>query len=403
MMDLNLDQYKYDLPESKIARFPLKHRANSKLLFYNKGKISHHSFSDIESLLPRKSLLVFNETKVIPARLNFKKHTGAVVEIMLLNPIAPSEDINIAMSTARKVSWKCMIRNLRKWQQDTTLHTIISLEKEDIQLSARLVDKEEKHVEFQWFSDLYTFSDILNFSGKVPLPSYLKREPVPMDRSRYQTIYSKNDGAVAAPTAGLHFTKKILKEINARGHISDFITLHVSAGTFRPIQVEDIKQHDMHRESIIVNRSNVLNLVNNIGRTIATGTTSMRTLESLYWFGVKVIQKKEDHLFIDKLYPYQHDTCHLPSTRDALIAVGNFMDERNIEEIHGETEIFLFPGYQFRVCDGLITNYHMPASTLMLLVAAFVGIDWRKIYNAALSEDYRFLSYGDSSFLIPGS
>jgi S-adenosylmethionine:tRNA ribosyltransferase-isomerase len=402
MMDLNLDLYKYDLPESKIARFPLPHRDHSKLLFYNKGQISHHRFSEIESLFPRKSLLVFNETKVIPARLRFQKSTGAVIEVMLLHPVAPSSEINLAMGTTGKVTWKCMIRNLRRWNPDDILKSTITVEKDAIKLYSRLVDKEEKLVEFMWHNDRYTFSDVLNFSGKVPLPPYLKREPVPLDKTRYQTIYSKNDGAVAAPTAGLHFTRKILRDINTKGHITDFLTLHVSAGTFRPIQVNDIRKHDMHRESILVKRSNVLNLINNIGRTIAIGTTSMRTLESLYWFGVKIIQEHQERLFIEKLYPYPHDNDDLPSTKDALMAVCNLMEEKKIEEIHGETEIFLFPGYRFKVCNGLVTNYHMPASTLMLLVAAFVGNDWKKIYDEALSEDYRFLSYGDSSFLIPG-
>ena len=401
MTNLDLKNYVYVLPESRIARFPLKERSQSKLLYYNGGKISHHIFSDICSLIPPDSLLVFNETKVIPARLNFKKDTGAVIEIMILNPVAPSGDINITMSATGRVTWKCMIRNLRKWSHDTILHSVISLEKEDVQLSARLMDSEKKHVEFTWRSDHHTFSDILNFSGKVPLPPYLKREPVPMDRKRYQTIYSKNDGAVAAPTAGLHFTKKILQEITDKNHLTDFITLHVSAGTFRPIQVEDIKKHDMHRESIILNRSNVINLINKIGKTIAIGTTSMRTLESIYWFGVKLLHQKEDRLFIEKLYPYEHGSKKMPSLKVALQAVLDYMDQRELDQLHGETEIFIFPGYSFKVCNGLITNYHMPASTLMLLVAAFVGEDWRKIYDAALSEDYRFLSYGDSSFLIP--
>jgi len=402
MASLDLNKYIYELPESRIARFPLEERAQSKLLFFNKGEISHHYFSEISSLLPTHSLLVFNETKVIPARLHFRKTTGASIEIMLLNPVAPSSDINISMSARNKTTWKCMIKNLRRWDPENILETIIHLEKKDIQLTASLVNKEEKHVEFVWDNDRNTFSDILNFSGKVPLPPYLKREPVPLDTPRYQTVYSKNDGAVAAPTAGLHFTKNILKDIMDKNHISDFITLHVSAGTFRPIQVEDIRQHDMHRENIIVKRSNIVNLVNNLGRTIAVGTTSMRTIESMYWFGVKLLEKKEDHLFIEKLYPYDHDRNTLPVTKEALQTVLDYMDEEKIDELHGETEIFIFPGYSFKVCNGLITNYHMPASTLILLVAAFVGDDWKKIYDVALKENYRFLSYGDSSFLIPG-
>jgi len=401
MDDLNLDNYKYELPESKIARFPLKKRAQSKLLFYNKGQISHHIFTDIGVLLPPKSLLIFNETKVIPARLSFQKKTGAIIEMLLLNPVAPSNDISITMSATNKVIWKCMIKNLRKWNPENLLEACMPSVTHDIQLTARLVDKVKNHIEFEWHNNRFTFSEILDFSGRVPLPPYLKREPILLDKSRYQTVYSKNDGAVAAPTAGLHFTKKIIHEIITKNHLTDYITLHVSAGTFRPIQEDDIKKHNMHRESIIVKRSNIMNLIKNLGRTIAVGTTSMRTLESMYWFGVKLLQTKEKYPFIEKLFPYHHNPNNLPSTKDALHAVLDYMHDMEIEELHGETEIFIFPGYKFRVCNGLLTNYHMPASTLMLLVAAFVGEDWRKIYEVALNVDYRFLSYGDSSLLVP--
>jgi S-adenosylmethionine:tRNA ribosyltransferase-isomerase len=403
MDNLNLDNYKYELPESRIARFPLKERSQSKLLYYNKGQITHHTFSHIGALLPPESLLVFNETKVIPARLSFHKKTGASIEIMLLNPIAPSSDINISMSATIKVTWKCMIKNLRKWNPENILELSLPMDGDNIHLKATLVSKAENFVEFAWGNNHYTFSEVLEISGKVPIPPYLKREPVPQDKPRYQTVYSKNDGAVAAPTAGLHFTKKIIQEIVSENHITDYITLHVSAGTFRPIKAGDIKKHDMHRECIIVKKSNIINLINNIGNTIAVGTTSMRTLESMYWFGVKLLRTKENKLFIEKLFPYQHNPDDLPSIKDAFQAVINHMDTREIEVLHGETEIFIFPGYSFKVCSGLITNYHMPTSTLLLLVAAFVGEDWKKIYKVALEEDYRFLSYGDSSFLLPAN
>jgi S-adenosylmethionine:tRNA ribosyltransferase-isomerase len=401
MTHLDLDHYKYTLPESKIAKFPLSKRDQSKLLFYNQGVVTHHKFPDITSLLPPESLLVFNETRVIPARLTFHKKTGAVIEIMLLNPIAPSTDINIAMSATRKFTWVCMIKNLRKWKQENVLEESITIGNKNIILTARLINKEKQHVQLEWERDGLSFSEILGFTGKVPIPPYLKREPILQDKVRYQTVYSKNKGAVAAPTAGLHFTKKIIDDIAAKNHVTDYITLHVSAGTFQPIQEKDIKSHNMHTESIVINKSNIRNLTNNLGNIIAVGTTSMRTLESIYWFGVKLLLPKEEHFFIDKLIPYNQTRINLPSPVEALHAVNNHMGNMKTKEIHGETQIFIFPGYDFKICNGLITNYHMPGSTLMLLVAAFVGDDWKKIYDEALKSNYRFLSYGDSSFIRP--
>jgi len=401
MADLNLDNFKYILPESRIARFPVKKRDHSKLLFYNKGKISHHRFIDITSLLPDESLLVFNETRVIPARLIFHKKTGAAIEIMLLNPVAPSHDLNISLAVTGEVIWECMIKNLRKWKPESTLEEKLIHKNGQFILKARLVDRGKKYVQFTWDLDKMTFAKILALYGNVPLPPYLKREPVPDDKSRYQTVYSKNNGAVAAPTAGLHFTKKILKDIADSNHATDYITLHVSAGTFQPIQEQDILKHNMHTENIIVRKSNVRNIINNLGNIVAVGTTSMRTLESIYWYGVKLLHGKGDCFFIEKLFPYKQADKNLPGIKETLHAVINYMDEQNLEEIRGETQIFIFPGYDFKLSNGLITNYHVPGSTLMLLVAAFVGEDWKKIYDAALASDYRFLSYGDSSLLIP--
>jgi S-adenosylmethionine:tRNA ribosyltransferase-isomerase len=252
-----------------------------------------------------------------------------------------------------------------------------------------------------WEPEDRSFAEILGLSGIVPLPPYLKREPVPADKLRYQTIYSKNDGAVAAPTAGLHFTKKIIQEIASKNHTTDYITLHVSAGTFRPIQENDILKHDMHTESIIVSKNNVMNVLASLGNIIAVGTTSVRTLETIYWYGVKLLQRKGEGFFIEKLFPYTYNNNNLPEVHEALEAVIHFMDEKGLEELHGNTQIFIFPGYEFKLCNGLITNYHMPRSTLMLLVAAFVGDDWKRIYDVALATDYRFLSYGDTSLLIP--
>lgn len=401
MMDLDLENFKYELPESRIARFPLESRDQSKLLFYNKGKITHHIFRDVATLLPSQSLLVFNETKVIPARMLFKKRTGAAIEIMLLEPIAPSGEVNITMSSSSPVIWECMIRNLKKWKTEEILEKELNLEQGRIRLEATWSDKTKRQVRFEWVGSPNTFSDILDAAGKVPLPPYLKREPIPEDKSRYQTVYSKHKGAVAAPTAGLHFTHEILKEIHRLGHQTDYLTLHVSAGTFQPIQERDIRKHNMHTESILVKKSNILKILSNPGHLIAVGTTSMRTLESIYWFGVKLLKDIGSEFFIEKLYPYEHDHDNLPDPKKALLAVIKHMEMNDTDLLRGETQIFIFPGYDFRICDGIITNYHMPGSTLMLLVAAFVGEDWRKIYEAALENQYRFLSYGDSSLLFP--
>lgn len=401
MSDLELDKFKYDLPESRIAKFPLEKRDQSKLLHYNKGVISHHQFRDINSILPDRSLLVFNETKVIPARLTFFKETGAIIEIMLLNPIVPSKDINIAMSSHNKVTWECMVKNLKKWKPGQTLSSQITVNDKTVKIGANLVDKEKNYVEISWSKQGFLFADILEYSGKVPLPPYLKREPTSIDKPRYQTVYSKNKGAVAAPTAGLHFTQEIINEIKFSNHDTEYVTLHVGAGTFQPIKEQDVRKHNMHKEAVVVNRENLEKVLKNLGNIIAVGTTSMRTLESIYWFGVKLIMEHDGLFFIEKLFPYNQPESKLPSVKESLNAIIDHMNKLDIDQVQGETQIFILPGYHFRICDGLITNYHMPGSTLMLLVAAFVGDDWRKIYTEALENEYRFLSYGDSSFLLP--
>ena len=401
MPALELDEFKYDLPESRIAKFPLDKRDQSKLLYFNKGVISHYQFRDINRLLPEKSLLVFNETKVIPARLSFFKETGAIIEVMLLNPLQPSRDVNISMSATKSVIWECMVKNMKKWKTGQILIRDLRINDEIIKLEARLIDRENNHVEISWNNPDLTFADILEYSGKVPLPPYLKREPVAIDKPRYQTVYSRNKGAVAAPTAGLHFTDEIIREIKETGHDTDYLTLHVGAGTFQPIKEKDVRSHDMHRETILVSISNLEKIKNNLGNILAVGTTSMRTLESIYWYGVKLLSGEDKSFFIEKLYPYDMPFNKLPSVNESLSAIKDHMTKMNIEQIQGETQIFILPGYKFRICRGLITNFHMPGSTLMLLVAAFVGDDWKRIYDEALRNDYRFLSYGDSSFLIP--
>jgi len=385
-MNLKLTDFSYELPESRIAKHPPKERGTSKLLVYRQGEIQHHHFGTIADQLPEGSTLVFNNTKVIPARIILHKDTGARIEIFLLEPLAPSSAHEQVMMSRNNCTWKCMIGNAKRWEQGT------SLTNKSNNVKATRTGKDE--VNFEW--EGMTFSELLTEIGKTPLPPYLHREVDKEDKVRYQTIYSKIDGAVAAPTAGLHFTDEIMTELEAKGICKKYVTLHVSAGTFQPIKTDDISMHPMHNEQILIERQIIESLIST-SQTIAVGTTSMRTLESLYWFGVRLHHEKED-FYIKKEDPYEMVAI---DKHIALQKVLHYMDKHQLNRIGGQTEIFLYPGYTFKMCDGLITNYHMPNSTLILLVAAFVGENWRKIYEEALINDYRFLSYGDSSLLMP--
>ncbi len=382
-MSIDLKDYHYSLTEEKIAKFPLKDRASSKLLVYEKGEIDHKHFLDLGEYLSHNTLLVFNDTKVIPARIIFQRATGARIEVFLLEPCNPS-NYEQSMSAKGRCSWHCMIGNAKRWKDD-------ELEVPEISLRAT---RNQNEVTFTWESEL-TFSEILEKAGRIPLPPYINREVDEADKATYQTVYSKHEGAVAAPTAGLHFTDELLDSLKANGVKEDFLTLHVSAGTFQPIKADSVEEHPMHREQIIVTRQNVENLL--VAETvIPVGTTSMRTLESLYWYGVRLLNGKDD-FFIPKLYPYENKN---PPTRvESLQAVLKHLEKIGSDHLIGHTEIFIFPGYQFKICKGLITNFHLPGSTLILLVAALIGEDWRRVYDMALSNNYRFLSYGDSSFL----
>jgi S-adenosylmethionine:tRNA ribosyltransferase-isomerase len=386
-MDLKLDDFLYDLPEGRIAKHPPVNRSDSKLLFYDQGNISHHGFRNISELIPEGSLLVFNDTKVIPARIILHKETGARIEIFLLEPLLPSKVHEEVMNAKNTCTWKCMIGNARKWKVGN------ALKHETIQLEAIRVSEDE--VRFEWANDL-TFSDLLTEIGKIPLPPYINREVNEADEDRYQTVYSKMKGAVAAPTAGLHFTDDIIQQIQNRNISTDYLTLHVSAGTFQPIKSQNIAEHEMHNEQIWISRKNIENLLNT-EQVIAVGTTAMRTLESTYWYGVKLGLGSTD-FFISKEDAY---TLSPISRNEALENILAEMDKRGVDQLGGHTEIFIYPGYTFQICKGLVTNYHMPGSTLILLVSSFLGEDWRKIYSEALDNDYRFLSYGDSSLLMP--
>jgi S-adenosylmethionine:tRNA ribosyltransferase-isomerase len=397
--NVDLKDYQYHLPEEKIAVHPLANRSDSRLLLYRSGEIGHHFFSDIADLMPKDSILVFNNTKVIPARLHFQKSTGSAIEVFLLHPEPSRLPVNESMTALSPVTWSCMIGNKKRWKGGDKLARTVRNKDEVILFEAEWADRENDLVRFSWSSGKLTFSEVITASGNVPLPPYIKRPPVMEDSIRYQTVYSEKEGAVAAPTAGLHFTEEILEEVKAKGLAIDYLTLHVSAGTFQPIKNDDVLEHPMHREQILITSENLDNFCS-ARKFIAVGTTSLRSLESLYWFGVKILLENDTRFVIEKLLPYSYDPLELPSRDEAFAAVQKWMAETGKKEIIGETEVFIIPGYDFKVCEGLVTNFHMPCTTLILLVAAFVGDSWKKIYDQALKNNYRFLSYGDSSLLL---
>lgn len=391
---ININDYRYDLPDEKIALFPLPNRDESKLLVYRDAKLQHSTFRNITEFLPENAFLFFNDTKVIPARIHFKKDTGADIEIFLLSPITPSPIVAQAMAATKSCSWTCTIGNLKRWKDGKLVKAL-----NGTTLIAELTDRENATVMFSWDSQ-HSFAEIVSLAGETPLPPYLKRKPESSDKSRYQTIYSHYEGAVAAPTAGLHFSNEVFADMKVKNIHYDFLTLHVSAGTFQPVKVDDVSQHIMHHEQVIVTRKNLENLLSENRFIIPVGTTSMRTLESIYWYGVKLLNDSSAAFEISQDDPYTQGNSP-PSTREAIEAVQKKMRDENLEAIGGATSIFIKPGYDFKIGKGLITNFHQPGSTLMLLVAAFVGDDWKKIYTAALENNYRFLSFGDSSLLLP--
>lgn len=396
MQPISIQDYLYHLPEERIAYHPLPDRDQSKLLVYNRGSVSHSQFKNLPGFLPPNSTLFFNDTRVIPARIHFVKDSGSIIEIFLLNPVEPSVILSEAMIATGTCSWHCMIGNAKRWKQSTVLTRML----DDIKLTATLKDRANQVIEFSWTPSAYSFTEILSRVGLTPLPPYIKRKVVQTDADRYQTVYSDKDGAVAAPTAGLHFTEKVLQQLESLGIEKDFLTLHVSAGTFQPIKSENALEHTMHEEQMVVQYQTVVNLLKPNRFIVSVGTTSLRTLESLYWYGVKLLKNPDARFEIEQDYPYTQSSG-LPDRYTAISAIKTMMENKGLKQIVGHTSIYIYPGYIFRNSQGLITNFHLPGSTLMLLIAAFVGPDWKKIYSEALANNYRFLSYGDSSLLIP--
>lgn len=413
MIEINLEKYNYELPDERIARFPVEPRDSSKLLLYKGLQISEDVFYNVKNHLPENTFLVFNNTKVIPARLFFQKVNGVVIEVFLLNPVEPSNVVSQVMETTKTCTWACMIGNKKRFKEKIvgTYNIEVGayhIRPENVELTAELVDSENNYVKFSWNNSELTFAEIVRYFGQIPLPPYLKRETEQKDYDTYQTVYSKNDGAVAAPTAGLHFTEQVFADLAQNGIKHDFVTLHVGAGTFQPIKVQNVVEHKMHCEQIVFDKQFIINLLENLSFVIPVGTTSMRSLESLYWFGVKLLISQKNPLyrrgqgeafFIEKLSPYNQAESF--TAEQSLKAIIDYMTQNNLSQLVGETEIFIFPSYEFKICKGIITNFHQPDSTLILLVAALVGENWKKIYDYALENNFRFLSYGDSSLLIP--
>lgn len=395
--NIKIDDYTYDLPDHHIAKYPLDKRDESKLLVYNKGSVAKDEFKQIDQYVDFNTTFVFNNTKVIQARLHFFKETGAKIEIFCLEPIEPSDYV-LAFQQTESITWKCIVGNLKKWKEND-LEKIISIDNLEIKLTAKKKSSKgnTQFVEFSWNNSEITFSEILENIGATPIPPYLNRESESIDKDRYQTVYSKLKGSVAAPTAGLHFTQNVLEKLQSKGVTLKEVTLHVGAGTFTPVKSETIDEHNMHTEHFVVTKDTIKNLLNST-KIIAVGTTSVRTIESLHWLGVKLKLHKKFDTHISQWEAYQ-----LPyySKKDSLEALLNYMTTNDLNELNASTQIMIFPGYQFKLVDILVTNFHQPKSTLLLLIAAFIGDDWRKVYDFALENDFRFLSYGDSSILIP--
>ena len=399
---IRIEDFDYPLPDERIAKFPLSVRDQSKLLVYKQGEVSEDHFTSLPDYIPGGSLMIFNNTKVIQARLHFRKETGALIEVFCLEPIAPNDYV-LSFQQTQKCSWLCMIGNLKKWKEGKLVREV-TVKGIPVRLTATRGEcRGTSHwIDFEWDNSSLTFADILEAVGELPIPPYLNRETQESDKETYQTVYSKIKGSVAAPTAGLHFTERVLSALDNAGIEREELTLHVGAGTFKPVKSEEIEGHDMHTEYISVRRSTIEKLIAHNGEAVAVGTTSVRTLESLYYIGLKLekdMDLSEEGLHVNQWEPYE-EASGLSTVR-ALQNIVDWLDRHGIETLHTSTQIIIAPGYKYHIVKAMVTNFHQPKSTLLLLVSAFVNGDWHRIYDYALSHDFRFLSYGDSSLLIP--
>ena len=399
---IHISEYNYPLPDERIAKYPLSERDASKLLVYRHGEISENRFTDLPGFLPKGSLMVFNNTKVIQARLHFRKETGALIEVFCLEPIIPA-DYALNFQQTATCSWLCMVGNLKKWKEGTLIRTL-KIGNKDLTLKATRKECQgtSHRIDFEWDNPNITFAELLEAAGELPIPPYLNRSTEESDKSTDQTVYSKVKGSVAAPTAGLHFTQRVMEKLDKQGIKREELTLHVGAGTFKPVKSQEIGEHEMHTEYISVNKRTIQKLIAHGGRTVAVGTTSVRTLESLYYMGIILSQNpdaNQEELHVKQWMPYEN-TQKL-SAIESLQHILDYMERHSLDALHTSTQIIIAPGYEYKIVKKIVTNFHQPQSTLLLLVSAFVKGDWRKIYDYALAHDFRFLSYGDSSILIP--
>ena len=401
--EIQIQDYSYALPDERIAKFPIAERDHSKLLIYNKGEVGEDVFYHLPEHLPQGALMVFNNTKVIQARLHFRKETGALIEIFLLEPAKPA-DYEQMFQTRDCCQWLCIIGNQKKWKEGALSRTLdINGKQMTITATRKGEAGTSQLIEFQWDGGA-SLAEVIDAIGELPIPPYLNRKAEESDKTTYQTVYSKIKGSVAAPTAGLHFTERVLADLDQRGIEREELTLHVGAGTFKPVKSATIGEHDMHTEYVAVRRHTIERLLAHNGEAIAVGTTSVRTLESLYYMGLKVLRNpdlKEENLHVRQWEPYEEVNGEKPEVKEVLQALLDWMVRNDLTVLHSSTQIIIAPGYDYKIVRMLVTNFHQPQSTLLLLVSAFVKGDWRKIYDYALSHDFRFLSYGDSSLLIP--
>lgn len=400
--DLSIYHYTYDLPENKIASFPLQERDASRLLIYKDHKITEDTYRNIDEHIPPGSLLVFNNSKVIEARILFQKATGGIVEIFCLEPDRRYHDVSAAMQQQGSVIWKCLIGGASKWKTGQLLEKKIDNGKEQVYFSARYIDKTTDAflVELTWQPASLSFAVVLHLAGAIPLPPYIKRKPESTDVVRYQTIYAHENGSVAAPTAGLHFSPFVFEKLMARNIATTYLTLHVGAGTFKPVKSETMAGHEMHAEFIDVTKATISTLIDHLDNIISVGTTSLRTLESLYWLGVKAkmgLLSSEIPLIVTQWEPYELNE-YLPP-KEALVSLLQWMEENKTDRLPAKTQIIIAPGYTAKLVKALVTNFHQPQSTLLLLVAALIGDKWKEVYEHALRNNFRFLSYGDGCLL----
>lgn len=412
VQNISIEDYNYPLPDERIAKYPLAERDASKLLVLNNDTISSSQFKNIGDFLPKDSLLIFNETKVVRARLQFTKESGAAIEIFCLEPITGNGDYQLAFGSPSPSRWKCLVGNSRRWKNETLCRDVTSVASQNVTsvasqkviLCANRIEKNDNYsvIEFSWEPKELSFAEILETAGEIPLPPYLNREAEESDRERYQTVFAKYEGSVAAPTAGLHFTNNLISELKDKGISFEEVTLHVGAGTFRPVSSETIGEHEMHSETIVVKKSCIENLIKNCDKTIIpVGTTSMRTIESLYWIGLMLLEEgmEERQLHLQQWFPYKERDV-MASAEESLSAILEYLNRHDMNELHASTALMIAPSCKINIAKALITNFHQPKSTLLLLVSALIGDKWKDVYQYALDNDFRFLSYGDSCLFL---